>query len=261
MGEHDVFHSLWKSQKEHFRVFNHQSLPSNECCACSKCLLWKVVQKKDRGAERTKIFRQILVSLDPADKCLTDEKDGFTVFSLACKNDLDGILKEMLSNCSKKSVVMNQGTPHPLWLAADEGHVKVLEILLRHRRDVWVHGSTAPDGTTPLIMAIVKGHRKTFEVVRKFYRDDEVAETVIEFGNMELLSLVKSQLWLTEMSMKFPVFNPEIEEKPSVPEVEGDLSLEAVNDIALGGFCCTRQDLIHVRPEKMVDTCKEGCKQ
>ena len=60
----------------------------------------------------------------------------------------------MLSNYNKV-VFINCGSPTPMWLASNQNHAQVVRILLQSECDFL---REAPDGTTPLMIALLKAY-------------------------------------------------------------------------------------------------------
>ena len=79
--------------------------------------------------------------------------DKYNLFSKASKNGLDLIMKKLVEEKIVEDV--NVGTPSPLWQAVTSGNTNLARWLLQQDNiDV---KKPAPDGTTPLIMALIKG--------------------------------------------------------------------------------------------------------
>ncbi len=137
------------------------------------------------GGQYCSILRELLLRVDQ--RILAQRVDGQTILSFACKHGLRSAVKSiMVYSCCAH--LLNLGTPRPLWIAANEGHAGVIRILSERVETVDVEGSTAPDGTTPLMMAVGKENREALSALRaRFYSDDEVTSALVEFGREDLL--------------------------------------------------------------------------
>ena len=147
------------------------------------CAFFLALNRKESKSGRKQIAQLLLSELDT--EAIAEERGGYTVLSLACKSGLEEAAKLILEHSPS---LVNAGTPHPLWIAASEGHAGILQVLLsRKNREIIPRGVVAPDGTTPLMMVIAKADRDAFNALRSFYDEKEMLLEVVNFGSMKLL--------------------------------------------------------------------------
>ncbi len=164
--------------------FSHDG--DREKCACWVCLMFVLVKKSDEAIHRMACAEYLLRSLDS--NKLEEQRGGYTVLSHACKSGLVEVAGAVIEKAPK---LLDAGNPHPLWIAASEGHVGVLRTLLQNKESVSKEEAAAPDGTTPLMMVILKENPEAFSVLRKIYGNDEILEEVVKFGSVKLLHQIE----------------------------------------------------------------------
>ena len=157
--------------------------------------MFLLVRRGDNEDDRKRIARKILPTME--DEELWAERGGYTILSYACKNGLPGVAKRILIRCCG---LINRGNPHPLWIAANEGQVEVLKVLAAFK-EIAHKEIVAPDGTTPLMMAIAKNNLQAFDVLKSFYPREKVLEDVITFGSTSLLLSIEYQAGQSHLSL------------------------------------------------------------
>ncbi len=163
--------------------------------------LFALVRYSSYKQERTKIAGLLLARQKGnhgAPLHLTKLDRDNTVLSLACKNGLDVIVSLILmvgSQLCCRSTLLTTGTPTPLWQAANSSHAETLAVLIPyvHEADLCEH--VAPDGTSPLIMAVMRGNVGVMKQMVKKYNMLDVLDAVAKYGSAKLfeeLKLMKS---------------------------------------------------------------------
>ncbi len=264
-----------------------------------------LVGRRDKGSERQKLAEDLLDKAALAKEKIDfgREDHGYTLLSHTCKNGLDEVLETVLSSLqgddALKRDLLNRGTPSLLWIATVEGHAEILRILGRFRNLIDVDMSTAPDGTTPLTMAVAKLNFEALKILRIFYSTDEVLTalaapagsiqrkiystapfdlavdgevggafpTLSKNASLEALNLergVQNLSFLMKVSQIFPLFNGDIE--PSIPVIaQSRESISIRHDVSpkmLKEFC-TMEHNKDVRDidEIALYPCSGECKQ
>ncbi len=155
--------------------------------------LFALVSYSSYKQERTKIAALLLTRqkgfhikrLNFAEK----DKNNNTVLSLACKNGLDLIVSLILmvgSQLCCRSSLLTVGLPTPLWHAANTGHAETLAVLIPyiHESDLGQH--VAPDGTSPLIRAVMRNKVAAMKQIMKKYNTMDVLIAVARYGSADL---------------------------------------------------------------------------
>jgi len=109
---------------------------------------------------------------------LIQSSKGPSVFGMTCRAGMAGACDAMLKECCDKKqfgAIMTNGEPSPLWLAANGGHAKVVAVLTFTwwRREALAPTLTqaAPDGTTPLEVAVARRHKDVVMALDSAYEN------------------------------------------------------------------------------------------
>jgi hypothetical protein len=109
---------------------------------------------------------------------------GTSSFGLACKNGLLEIAKDLLES---GTVDINEGSPTPFWHATNEGRKDILKFLMKDKRIKF--DEPAPDGTTPLMIAIAKEHSALLPIFEELSGGYfEILRACIKFGRIDLIN-------------------------------------------------------------------------
>ena len=93
----------------------------------------------------------------------------------------------------------------------------------------------APDGTTPLFMAFIKGHKNLLDYFKSHHQFD------VELEDTRTLA-ANEKTFLTKLSQKFPVFNDEIR-KPALDHrfPMASLKMDYISRHVIGDLCPLRR--------------------
>ncbi len=235
-------------------------------------LIALLVRRSDYGEDRAAIAEELLTGVTDLAGLPPTDDTGHTVFSHAVESGLCGVVRAILRIPRCRSLV-GAGTPHPLWIAANRGRVEMLRILLEHRDRIDVRECVAPDGTTPLMVAIARQLPPCCtDVLKQFYSGSDLQKELAEFGEVvdgsrsplgKVATAVPSRLVM--MSQEFPLFTDQWkglgDDFAKVPGREADaLRMEDVQSQILDRFCCITGDAFDV--DQMDPTgCTSTCKQ
>ena len=109
-----------------------------------------------KPASRFKIVKDLYLARNTLHQKVVfyfQQGDKFNLFSKASRNGLFDIMKLLVDEGIVNDI--NSGTPSPLWQAVSSGHAEIARWLLLNPNIN--KEKAAPDGTTPLMMAILKG--------------------------------------------------------------------------------------------------------
>ncbi len=149
---------------------------------------FKIIRPPGQMEERLKILKYILQSIPTKQDrealiCRADpEAPNFYIFSYVCKNGFFTIAEYLLQTFDSDSFG-SLGTPSPLWLAADRGHSSIVVALRMHGAGL-VTNVPAPDGSTPIMMAIAKGHKDVVKAMEGLYSRKDVLNSCAIFGQL-----------------------------------------------------------------------------
>ena len=129
---------------------------------------------------------------------------------------------------------MNDDPYTPLWHACKDGNVQKIKIIMEHH-DVSDLAKKCPDGTSPLTIAFIKGRQNVLDYLKHRYQLKVQMEDVTNLDNKETL--------LTKLTLKYPVFNEEVESKHSMMLSLGQsaLKMEDMKKFILGDLCPFRE--------------------
>ena len=105
------------------------------------------------------------------------------------------MVQYLLEQGADKDKVMNEGAS-PLWMAAQEGHLAVIQCLLEHGADV---NKTRTNGMTPLHAAALNGHAEVLTCLMNWgasltARDDDIGKLPIDdAANEEIRQLIRDE--------------------------------------------------------------------
>ncbi len=109
----------------------------------------------------------------------------FWYFSVkACELGRQEVLKFILNDFDSI-----QGYSNAFWHAAKNGHSNIINLLLEKVDNIDIIDSPAPDGTSPLIMAIAKGHKSVVKCFEKTYGIDKLIAENAKFGKIYDISV------------------------------------------------------------------------
>ncbi len=156
-------------------------------------LLLHLTSSTDRKSmDRVKILMKIvrICSQLQQEMDLLRTVDGYTVLSQACFNGMDDIVDHLLKISDEQGStrdLINCGMPPPLWLATAEGHDKVISVFAS-KEALIDNPVKAPDGTTPLQIAVIKESFKCVQQLEKtaLYSRAEIEREIVRFGSMTL---------------------------------------------------------------------------
>ena len=86
-----------------------------------------------------------------------------------------------------------------LWSSCKDGHLSRVKVLMEFHPSLL--DMNAPDGTSPHIMAFIKGHQNIVTYFNNEYNLKCYEETMLKSNN---------ETFLTELTLKYPVFNEEV---------------------------------------------------
>ena len=182
LGDYSCFTTLWKEYKSPQSCSAGQD---DSQCTCLVCIFHALVERTDKMESRFKIVEVIMADVSEIGAWKALDNNGYSMLTHACQYQCVEIVQLILEKEIGRKM-LKSGTPPPLWIAANNGHIGVLKILLEHKDDIDCH-CKAPDGTTPLMMVITKNNRRAFDILKGFYSDNEILRRMVEFGKNELL--------------------------------------------------------------------------
>ncbi len=194
---------------------------------------------------------------------LIRQEGDFNCFPLLCHFGLDHLLAEVQLN----DELVNAAVPSPLWRACNNGHVDVVKRLLN------VPGvdvdSEAPDSTTPLVIAMLRGHGE--KISELFVNFDEKYEEIIANFRDDEETQVKEEM--KEMCEKFPVFNDAVEKVPIYAfknlESRQRIGIKNIENQLLGRLCPLKgavkddepANTLFISKLRIAMNCVEGCRR
>ncbi len=188
--------------------------------------------RKIRLADRQEIFRYLLQAMSNHELQKVD--NGCTFLSHACMNGQLLLVSEILSHPPAVDIVY-LGLIPLAWLAANEGNPEMLQLLLerspRPREEVL---TKAPDGTTPLTIAVLRNHEKILSIIKPYCDEKYFAHVkkelcIIDKQGTNTFYEVKTSN-LVEISVKYPSFNDEIDRVMDKALEKGRLRVKEVQD-------------------------------
>ena len=93
------------------------------------------------------------------------------------------------------------------WHAANNGHSNMINLLLEKVDNIDIIDSKAPDGTTPLMMAIAKGHSDVINIFENIFGKDRMIAERAKFGQIHDITLPYKMKTLQEEAMRNAVFS------------------------------------------------------
>ena len=120
-----------------------------------------------------------------------------------------------------------------IWHAANNGHKNILKHLLNKETNLQIIDKEAPDGTTPLTMAIVKGHHEVLKCFEETHGRDRIIAESAKFGKIYKIDNYKMKA-LQDEAMANAVFSGNKEVIKYIQSVTNDISFpKEVNDHVL----------------------------
>ena len=116
----------------------------------------------------------------------------------------------------------------PLWHACKEGHLETVEFLLSFHPDLI--NRNAPDGTSPLLMAFINGHREVVDFLERRFC------LCLSYQNSKFAGEQLKPTTLQTLSKCFPAFNDPIEQKPQI-KLPAKIFLRDLEPLLLGELC------------------------
>ena len=205
-------------------------------------LLYLAATSTDQELNQDRL--KIVKSLIADSKCAPEEwqtlligkvvNDGKTVFGQACHTGCTSVANYIMEKCD---TLTDCSMPTALWHAANAGHNTVAVDLFRHGH---VDNVPAPDGTTPLTMAITKGHMDVVDAFLHVFSESEITKTCAQFGSQ--FHRLKAGL------------SPDIQQEVLINAIESD-DLETVKYIQ--SLCANNVSAdSHVRQRQSVEMLK-----
>ncbi len=268
---------------------------TNDKAKWAQHLMQLLVKRSSNKQDRQSIAAHLMQQEPRFNGNLTDNI-GYTVLSHAVKNGLDGVVETILRESGNRRRLLNEGTPHPLWIASSEADLSILEILLKYKELIQIDKSVALDATSPLTMALIRGVPEVIEIMGKFYSSREVEKANREFqdpsretgctsitrrlkeicisritfiGFETVFLIPRSWLqYLDTLNLKrnVPLFNEALESK--VARFEGtQLTMAKIESVILTEFCPLKNLLereccwYDVEDVNLSRPCPGGCNQ
>ena len=202
----ELFKGLWKKHRGEI-----SAMPDLQAWISK---LWKcLVSRSDLKQKRTEIGK---ILIDKTTVHILQEEGEANVFSLACKNGLQDVVQLFTRKFGDRFI--NNGSPHPLWNAAAGGHSSLIAMFHKCKSlKTDLATCSAPDGTTPIMMAMIKQHRDTIKQLTKIYSASDVIREVVSLGDVKLFDEVMKTsdmtLPATLLNLAVESGNPKMVEK------------------------------------------------
>ncbi len=141
--------------------------------------------------ERFKILEKLenISTLTKQGMDLLRKVNGFTVFSHACFHGMTEVVAHLMEMAEGQGLLrelLNCGMPPPLWLATAEGNDLIISTF-SGKKAMLDLPIKAPDGTTPLQIAVIKEQLKCVSALESvLYSRDEIEREIIRFGSNTL---------------------------------------------------------------------------
>ena len=163
-----------------------------------------------------------------------------------------------LLNNYNKSLIINSGIPSPIWHAADQGYSDIVDLLIANGCNV---DNAAPDGTSPLMIALLNND---FQTVQKFKNVSQHFENIVQEFLLEEPHDDEEDSPIKDISHIYPNFNAEIMANPiSSLKTSNSVKYTWLQGKALPHFCPLKHyDLRNqVISEFQSESCGDTCKQ
>ncbi len=159
--------------------------------------LFMLVKGSTHPEERLRIIEFLSIMLTDKNEAFhsaLQQKDdiGQSILLLACRNGLHRVVGYLLGQCLNVDKLICSTKPTLLWDAVNGGHKEVVLILMGHLSQVKDRDHTAPDGTTPLLLAVIKNNG-TLEPLKRILSDaqERLDELLVRFGCKAQLETLK----------------------------------------------------------------------
>ena len=107
----------------------------------------------------------------------------FSKTDKACEYGRKGLVDDFL-NESDHAFQSRLGYSSAIWHAANNGHSKIVEKILKMNNIMEIIDNPAPDGTTPLMMAIAKRHHDTVRHFETILGRSKIVSESAKFGQI-----------------------------------------------------------------------------
>jgi hypothetical protein len=124
---------------------------------------------------------------DEIEEFLKREHFQTSYFAIACKLQCKSIVQLVIDEGLVED--LNHGKPNAFWSAVSTGNLEIVQ-LLSNVEDIDFK-TAAPDGTTPLMVALGKGFKGITNVIVKLYlneKDNSVFLQIFQFGKQSFLN-------------------------------------------------------------------------
>ena len=129
------------------------------------------------------------------------------------------------------SMSMRKSPYSHLWYACRDGHLEKVRRILKNCDKLDSITKECPDGTSPITIALLKGHKNILDYFSK--------EHNIEMKLEDTTNISDEKSLLTHLSYQFPVFNSSVE-APLIDQTNSKIKLLDMGDMKkyiLGDLC------------------------